>query len=307
MEKILHLTDSDGDNEAVDGVLDFAIEEGINIVAATGDFIGPCFTQDEAGAMDKTVKTIMGRTGANLYNFGEALKFLRAQSELPEDLKQAVEVYSVLEGVFDGKAGNIYSGLEGLFKRFPGQVVLIPGNEDSSKYREHLAMWDKHLVFGNLNGGKVAGYGSARSHPIWLPPTRFIPVDDSERELFDFLGKQDPDVALLHAPPYEILDEARSNDGKTEHIGSFASLAYILRECPPLVLCGHAIQSPGCEKIGGNGIATYVVNSGALNTQRTGSGTFSVMGIETDDGDVRVAEEPRFYRIDNKGEVRTFG
>jgi uncharacterized protein len=303
--RILHFTDSHEDNRAVAGTLRFATSEGIEVVAATGDFLGPCLSNTEAGAMVDAVRFITSRTNFGPFELGKVIGPLKTQAGVPEDLKQAANVYSILEEIFDKKAKEVYTGLQGLFESFPGQVVLVPGNWDSSKYRENLALWDMHTVFRNVKGVKFAGYGWARGLPSQMSPTRFVPFTEaSERELLDFLAKQDPGVALLHSPPYGKLDRITKPNGVgSEHLGSLGGLAYALQECPPLVLCGHVHENLGYEKIGGE-IATYVVNSGSLNTQRNGAGTFSVIDIEADEGDAKVTKEPKFYSIDNKSEVK---
>jgi hypothetical protein len=73
-------------------------------------------------------------------------------------------------------------------------------------------------------------------------------------------------VFCPHAPPYgTACDRLRSG----EHVGSRELRAFVEREIPDLVLCGHIHESRGVDELG----ATRVVNPGPV-----AAGHYAVVG-----------------------------
>ncbi len=62
------------------------------------------------------------------------------------------------------------------------------------------------------------------------------------------------DILLTHIPPYNILDEVKSEhvpkDWMGKHAGNRKILNYIKKNKPKLVLCGHIHESKGKQKLG---------------------------------------------------------
>jgi Icc-related predicted phosphoesterase len=87
----------------------------------------------------------------------------------------------------------------------------------------------------------------------------------AERGLADVAGAR-LRVFCPHAPPYgTACDRLRSG----EHVGSRELRAFVEREIPDLVLCGHIHESRGVDELG----ATRVVNPGPV-----AAGHYAVVG-----------------------------
>ena len=142
------------------------------------------------------------------------------------------------------------------------RVLAVAGNMDSAAIDERLA--DLGV---SLNGAGVMvdqlgffGVSAAPRSPLRTP----YEVDEAELARQIELGW--PTVAAAsvrifcpHAPPRETACDRLSSG---QHVGSAAVRAFVEREQPDLVLCGHIHESRGMDMIG----QSRIVNPGPAAT-----------------------------------------
>lgn len=157
------------------------------------------------------------------------------------------------------------------------QLLAISGNMDSPAIDARLAelgvsIDGRGVVVGDVG---VFGVSAAPKSPLRTP----YELDDTELErrmeagLAAVTGSR---VKLFcpHAPPKDTAcDLLRSG----EHVGSTAIRAFVEREQPDLVLCGHIHESRGMDEIG---------RSRILNPGPVGAGHYALIEV---DGEVGVS------------------
>jgi Icc-related predicted phosphoesterase len=279
--RIMHITDIHGDTEHLAKAVNHSNERGVNVLACSGDLLGQTSTVEEARQMQQAYNFVLNNVRVNgRISVDDLFKRLRGDANAPEEIKRAVEIYATLEQAFDTNANRQYEGIDSALKDFSGKLILVPGNWDTVRQLanyDHLQLNNIHEASLDVGGIKFSGHGGAHTIPIFTPPTR---IDGfSEERLFTTMKQNDPEVAVLHVPPYGILD---MDDEGTDHIGSFAARSYVFEESPNLLLCGHAHRSLGIQKAGGGDAASVVVNSGNLGrysgAQRSGTFTEIELG-----------------------------
>lgn len=135
------------------------------------------------------------------------------------------------------------------------RLLALAGNMDSPAIDAHLAdlgvgLDSRGRVFGDVG---VFGVSAAPRTPLRTP----YELDDEELERrieAAFADVRDCRVKIFcpHAPPRgTACDRLRSG----EHVGSAVIRAFVERDQPDLVLCGHIHESRGTDKIGSSRIA----------------------------------------------------
>lgn len=135
------------------------------------------------------------------------------------------------------------------------RLLALAGNMDSPAIDAHLAdlgvgLDSRGLVFGDVG---VFGVSAAPRTPLRTP----YELDDEELErrieaAFADVRECRVKIFCPHAPPRgTACDRLRSG----EHVGSAVIRAFVEREQPDLVLCGHIHESRGTDKIGSSRIA----------------------------------------------------
>lgn len=147
------------------------------------------------------------------------------------------------------------------WRSLAARILAVAGNMDSAAIDDRLAdlgvaLDGRGFVFGDVG---VFGVSAA-------PPTTFLTpyeLDDDELERrieTGFAGVKDCRTRLFcpHAPPRDTAcDRLRSG----EHVGSTVVRAFVEREQPALVLCGHIHESRGSDEIG----RAQIVNPGPVS------------------------------------------
>ncbi|MBS3074639.1 metallophosphoesterase family protein [Candidatus Pacearchaeota archaeon] len=167
--------------------------------------------------------------------------------------------------------------------------TTIPGNYDGP-LGEVFGDKDIHNKALNLEGITVAGYGGGGNlDDDWIGQGNLVPLYRmGEIQLFDpkelrtLLEKENPQIAVIHNPPYGLCDDM--HNGK--HVGTPTSRRYLQEDNNlRLVLSGHIHEAgPNGNNLNGvggvngiekkNGEACIVINPGNL-------GRFELIDPET--------------------------
>ena len=276
--RIIHVTDVYNDQEGLAKVLESAQEKEADVFACTGDLLGACLTKEEAQTLDAVYNFIrLNVQVKGNFSFQNILDHIVSNKEMPEKFREAAQTYKSLECAFDERAENQYKGMSDLFKQYPGEVLMVPGNRDSPKFFDYFGMKNIHNRFAVINGVKFAGYGGSNDRHLSHPASRFLQF--SEEEMYHFLLREDSDVVMTHLPPYSVGDLLVFQGGK-KHLGSFALLSYIRAESPNLLLCGHSGARTACTD--GNYSTTFVENPGTFGNfgDNKLSSTFSEIELD---------------------------
>jgi len=253
--KGLHISDVHGDQVALATVRNFANEKkDLEFVVLSGDYAGRCLEDEQIKEEKLSYNFIKSRVKTGEYvPFEAILQHLLSEEEVPEELKKAAGDYKEVLSYFDDRIKSQYKGMKDILNQFEQSVLTIPGNWDTRHYFEYFKDFDIHNKSRVIDGMKFSGYGGNNWVPVVMPEIRHMGI--SEKELHDFLVKEDPDVAVVHTPPIGLQDDENAR-------GSFANLAYIRAEAPMLFLCGHAHNGYGIGKDSYQ--STLIVNSGNL-------------------------------------------
>jgi uncharacterized protein len=140
------------------------------------------------------------------------------------------------------------------------RVLALAGNMDSPAIDARLADLGLALDASGTRIGDVGFFGvSAAPHsPLHTP----YELDDEEIEAriergLDSVRDCRVKVFCPHAPPSDTACDRLPNG---QHVGSAAIRAFIEREQPDVVLCGHIHESRGTDTIG----ATQIANPGPV-------------------------------------------
>ncbi len=149
--------------------------------------------------------------------------------------------------------------LAGVLAAFSDKKVrVLPGNYDPDLQDTALRDLDLHKRVFSLQGVRFAGYGGASGSTPGVPEDMAVRFDEHpaegrlHSEPRSFLTRVRPHVAVLHMPPFGILDRLRGYG----NLGSVGVRDFIDRFPPQVVLCGHMHESWGVVRQG----RTLVVN-----------------------------------------------
>jgi len=158
------------------------------------------------------------------------------------------------------------------------RLLALAGNMDSPAIEARLAalgvgLDGRGIVFDNVG---IFGVSAAPRSPLHTP----YELDDEELERRIEAGFADVKGSRLtifcpHAPPRGTACDRLSSG---EHVGSTVIRAFVEREQPDLVLCGHIHESRGTDTIG----RTRIVNPGPVS-----AGHYALVEID-DTIDVRL-------------------
>jgi Icc-related predicted phosphoesterase len=156
-----------------------------------------------------------------------------------------------------------------LWRPLAPRILAVAGNMDSPEIDQRLVELGVSLDGRGVVLEDVGLFGvSAAPHSPLRTPYEVSDGElarSAERGLADVAGAR-LRVFCPHAPPYgTACDRLRSG----EHVGSRELRAFVEREIPDLVLCGHIHESRGVDELG----ATRVVNPGPV-----AAGHYAVVG-----------------------------
>ena len=157
------------------------------------------------------------------------------------------------------------------WRQLAPHVLALAGNMDSPAIDARLVDLGVSLDGRGVRYGDVGLFGvsAAPLSPLHTP----YELDDDElarRIDAGFAAVSGCRVAIFcpHTPPFgTACDRLRSG----EHVGSHVVRAFVEREQPDLVLCGHIHESRGTDEVGG----TKVVNPGPV-----ASGHYAVVEVD---------------------------
>lgn len=160
-----------------------------------------------------------------------------------------------------------------LWRPLAPRLLAVAGNCDSPEIDARLVELGVSLDARGVVIEDVGLFGvSAAPHSRLRTPYE-VPDDELARRAQS--GLADIDGARIsifcpHAPPYDTsCDRLRSG----EHVGSPALRAFVEREHPDLLLCGHIHEARGIDEVG----QTRVVNPGPI-----ASGHFALVDVDGD-------------------------
>ena len=170
-----------------------------------------------------------------------------------------VDVLIVGGDITNSGSPDVVEKAVSLWRPIAPRLLAVTGNMDSVAADARLAnlgvsLDSRGVVIEDIG---FCGVSAAPKSPLHLP------YEITEEEIQRRLEEGYPAIAATrvkilcpHAPPHGACDRIHSG----LHVGSTALRAFIEREQPDLVLCGHIHEARGKEKIG----RTLVVNPGAL-------------------------------------------
>jgi Icc-related predicted phosphoesterase len=163
------------------------------------------------------------------------------------------------------------------------RLLVLAGNMDSPEIDRRLdelgvALDSRGVVLGDVG---LFGVSAAPVSPLATPYE--LDDDELERRILrghEAIGGCRVTVFCPHAPPAGTACD-RLADGR--HVGSTVVRAFVEREQPDLVLCGHIHEARAVDTVG----TSTIVNPGPVR-----SGHYAV--VEIDDGvDVRLDDNSR--------------
>jgi Icc-related predicted phosphoesterase len=270
--KIIHMSDIHGDFESFDKALEIVKTTDADVLAITGDLSGYLFNGEEKDffiELNKFLHTNVSTTGT-FHALAEAFASGKVPPVKGANLVKLGEEYLKFEELARQRMLSNYKEFKTRFDALKQKVVLIPGNWDGKCIDDILSQENLHdkspLEIGNA---QFFGYGSCDDIPITTPKDLLFGFDTDSA--FQYLSAQESkddmaDVVLTHLPP-------RYFEGKNKRTtGDPLTLAYMFRNSPELILCGH---THGLSVIQDNISSTFVVNSGNLGRYGNESfGTF---------------------------------
>ena len=148
----------------------------------------------------------------------------------------------------------------GAWRPLAPTLLAVAGNCDSPEIDARLAELGVSLDARGvvLDGVGLFGVSAAAHSPLHTPYE--VPDEElgrrAEAGLADVEGAQ-VRIFCPHSPPYDTAcDRIRSG----RHVGSEALRAFVDREQPDLLLCGHIHEARGTDEVG----RTRVVNPGPV-------------------------------------------
>jgi uncharacterized protein len=151
------------------------------------------------------------------------------------------------------------------------RLLALAGNMDSPEIDARLAELGVALDGRGVRLGDVGVFGvsAAPKSPLHTPYE--LSDEELSRRIEDgFAAVQDCRVTIFcpHAPPQGTACDRLSSG---QHVGSAVVRAFIEREQPYLVLCGHIHESRGLDELG----RTHIVNPGP-----TSAGHYAVVDVD---------------------------
>jgi Icc-related predicted phosphoesterase len=145
------------------------------------------------------------------------------------------------------------------------RLLAVAGNMDSAAIDARLvelgvALDGRGVAFGDVG---VFGVSAAPRSPLHTPYE--LPDDEFERRIergFEAVAGSRLTIFCPHAPPAGTACDRLASG---EHVGSAAVRAFVEREQPDAVLCGHIHEARGVDSIG----RSQVVNPGPARARGT--------------------------------------
>lgn len=327
--KILYASDVHGDLKSLEKFRDYS-KDNADVVVCSGDLVGFTLKEKQMGELAALTKVLLKlRESKKIPDSLEVMaeKLLGMdKDDCPKVLSNAAQRYQRLQKLVKAKAKKQYGNIKEIFDSFNTTVFTIPGNWDIKHF------CDTPLLQNSLHGKKIpelngitfGGYGGSYEQMLGILPLD-LQIPFNQIQVYEILKKLDPDIAIVHCPPWRILDRGfkegvikKEDSSKQEvmvevHPGSEMIRLYAAEEQPCLLLVGHIHESIGVQDY----FKTAVVNPGNLgkyefNQERNSENFGTFMEILTEDkhpyfkeAKLRNIEDPKKiilnYVLTNKG------
>ncbi len=250
--RILFLTDIHDDFQGVETVL-LNIKADLYLLA--GDLIYRIFaTQPSAWRFLQVQQTLsMMKQGVcpeqTMLSWAQELTRRKPRDPLA---KAAREYLKLSEKARDRMLGS-YRRLSEILKQNENRLVrVLPGNYDMDLAQTPLSPWSLHMRSMDLANIRIAGYGGAQVVTPGVP--EHLQVSFKEKigpeglcsEPLEFFRNVNPDVLVIHQPPYGLLDRLEGQGPA----GSMGIRQYLEEAKPMAVLCGHIHHRWGAVRLG---------------------------------------------------------
>lgn len=287
--KIMSMSDIHGDFETFDRALEIVKSSGADVLTISGDLNGNHFSEEEGKQFCEAYQILRSiipqlqmhvqKSNGQRINCGDAAKLIYSgQFKIDDGVKEKIGNYLQLEEKARIRILQNYTGFKQRFSGLEQRVFIIPGSLDTTFMDDVLASYNLHERYPEeVQGMKFIGYGESRELADEIPEG-FV-IGFNQDKAFEYLSQnKDANIILTHTPP-------RGFEGDSRLPGDYAFLAYIYRNEPDLVLCGHS-HSPliAIEPK----TKTVVANPGNLGRYHNRNfGTF--LEIDVDEGAVKPA------------------
>ena len=307
--RIVCCADIHGDFLTFELLKDFINNRGksIDLVICSGDLILQIFDNKEQKKF-QNVSTVLWQARNSVWSnliLGEFAHKI-SRSKKPNKMKDTARRYLEFLSIASKRMSAQYRKFKELFDDFDLTVLMTPGNYDGHLMTEHFADECIHLKTKTIQKLKFAGYGGADVVPPHIPEDLLVAYNEGQTtkgfisQPYFFLSSQQPDIAIVHTPPYGCCDVVgvgmsmvSNGDNGGGHVGSIGIRAYVLEQKPNLVVAGHIHEAVGLEKLN----ESYVINPGNLGRfYNRDYGTF--MEVELDDNGK--FSSAFLYRIDEQ-------
>jgi len=232
-----------------------------------------------------------------------AVSIERMPENYPAGFREKAANYQVL---FQKASENMkakYQLLKDLVDKYArAELIVLPGNYDMDLQFTALYLFDLHKKCRMINGIRFCGYGGAPIATSGIPEMvsvvfyEYIVDGRVHSEPRDFFEATNPDIVLLHNPPYGALD-ALSSYGR---VGSQGIREYIDAHQPALVLSGHVHSDYGLMKVDKT-LCLNPSNFGKVESigGHEGGGYFSRIVVENRNNKVSV-RSVKLHRLSDK-------
>jgi Icc-related predicted phosphoesterase len=278
--KIAYASDMHGDMEFLNIFRDYARSRNdLEVIISSGDLLGQTFNEEEIEALEISENVLFNVRIQNQINrkLYDLAKDIAQKLDLDEKLRTIAKTYLDLTAKLRQDSGKQYEAIKQVFDSFEKPVLTIPGNWDTVNMDDYLSkenLHEKHKT--EINNVSFAGYGASPELMSGIIP-REMELPFSEKQLYGFLKEQDPDIAIIHAPPYGFTDGVINKENKKVHMGNLGALSYLLDESPNVVLTGHR---HGVEIVKKNN--TVIINPGNLGRYNGNApGTFAEFELDS--------------------------
>lgn len=269
--KILYCADIHGDLESLKKFRDYA-KSNADVAICAGDLISFTLTEKRMAQLGILTRSFLQLRSAN--HIQDSLEVMTQkitempEEKCPEELRRAAKRYSRLHNLSKGNAKQQYEAIKEIFDSFDLPVYTIPGNWDVKNLGDALHkedLHDKNPSANTLNGITFGGYGGSYESMVGILPLD-LEIPFNQKEVYKILCKQNPNIAVVHCPPFEILDRNYKKDMENE--GSAMIRLYAAEKQPYLLLVGHMHADIGIENYM---VRTVVINPGNLGRYPPGS------------------------------------
>ncbi|XDD50532.1 metallophosphoesterase [Leptospira sp. WS92.C1] len=252
--KIIYLTDI---HDGLRGLKEILQQTQADLYLFSGDIIYKAFFSTDRIIEFCTIQEEMYRISKdqreeiNAYDY--ATRAIRFPEKYSVDIVEKSKEYRTLFHQAAKTMKEKYELIEIIIQKYStAPVRVLPGNYDIDLQYSALYERDIHRKTFEQDGYKFAGYGGAPILTSGIPEKLAVKFHEYSRngksysEPEDFFKEEQPDIVVIHNPPYGFLDKI-PNYG---NVGSQGIRRYLDDYSPALVVSGHVHEDQGVIKKG---------------------------------------------------------